>query len=231
MPMPIAHGAAAVAIYLAFRPRIASAPGVHHGVPDGKSWWLAPTACLFLAVMPDLDFIPGLLRGQPNLYHQGLSHSLFVLAGCSLLVFVGLKALGRGIAAHFSRSRLLFCLLAASLSHPVLDLFSLDTSTPVGVPLFWPVSSEHFSAGWPIFLNVQRADLPGAAFFLSLFSLHNLLAGLREAVFGLAVILLAPLPTSASGAESDSGCGAPWLARGCGLILLAGLFLFPARIS
>lgn len=226
MPMPIAHGAAGMAIYLAFRPRFASAGGVPRG-----TGWLLPAACLFLAVMPDLDFLPGLLRGQPNLYHQGVTHSLCVLTAFCLSVFFLLNTRVRGLAPHFSRTRLLFCLLAASLSHPVLDLFSLDTSTPVGVPLFWPVNSARFSAGWPIFLNVQRADLPGAAFFLSLFSLHNLLAALREAVFGVAVILLALRPISASGSESDSGSGSPWLARGCGLILLAGLFLFPARIS
>jgi len=30
----------------------------------------------FMAVAPDLDFIPGIIVGKPTLYQQGLSHSL-----------------------------------------------------------------------------------------------------------------------------------------------------------
>ena len=31
---------------------------------------------VFMANIPDLDFIPGFLMGRPNLLHHGISHSL-----------------------------------------------------------------------------------------------------------------------------------------------------------
>ena len=31
---------------------------------------------IFIANAPDLDFLPGLIIGKPNLYHHGISHSL-----------------------------------------------------------------------------------------------------------------------------------------------------------
>ncbi|MFQ5584839.1 MAG: hypothetical protein ACE5GL_10425 [Calditrichia bacterium] len=33
---------------------------------------------VFVANVPDLDFIPGLIIGKPNIYHHGVSHSLGV---------------------------------------------------------------------------------------------------------------------------------------------------------
>lgn len=45
---------------------------------------------IFMAVAPDLDFIPGLLQGTPNLYHQGISHSLglALVAGVVSAIFI-----------------------------------------------------------------------------------------------------------------------------------------------
>ena len=70
MPLPIAHSAAGLAGYLAFRKRT---PTI-----SAKQELFLLGSCLFLANLPDLDFIPGFLCGDPGRFHHGLSHSLAV---------------------------------------------------------------------------------------------------------------------------------------------------------
>ncbi len=182
MPMPIAHCAAGAAAYAAFSPRPVFA--------GGKAGLLVFCSCLVLAVLPDLDFLPGFLAGQPNRYHQGFTHSLTFMLGCSAAFFFPLNAWCKKHWPDFPSASLLFCLLAAGLSHPLLDYLTLDSSAPQGVPLFWPFSGKHFTSPRPLFLNVERADLPGMAFFTSLLSLHNLRGAFREVLFGLSLALL-----------------------------------------
>lgn len=182
MPMPIAHCAAGAAAYAAFSPRPVFA--------SDKANWLVFCSCLILAVLPDLDFLPGFLTGQPNRYHQGFTHSLAFMLGCSVVFFFLLNAWRKKHRPGFSAASLFLCLLAAGLSHPLLDYLTLDTSTPQGIPLFWPFSGEHFTSSQPLFLNVERADLPGLAFFTSLLSMHNLRGAGREVLFGLSLVLL-----------------------------------------
>jgi membrane-bound metal-dependent hydrolase YbcI (DUF457 family) len=212
--MPLAHCAAGTAVFVAFCP--------HAFLKQGKIRWILLAACLFLANLPDLDFLPGLLMGAPNRYHQGFSHSLFFMFCFATLAFFPLNRYTPSLTFGFSSSRLWFCLLIAGLSHPILDFFSLDLSIPRGVPLFWPMSPESFTSPWPLFLNVQRADSPGMAFFASLFNMNNLEGLFRESVFGAMLILLAL-----------AGKRIIRPVRGClaALLLLAALLVFPVRIS
>jgi hypothetical protein len=57
MPLPIAHSAAGLAGYLAFEKR---------DLKSHPKQELLLGLCLFLANLPDLDFIPGLLIGEPG---------------------------------------------------------------------------------------------------------------------------------------------------------------------
>lgn len=80
---------------------------------------------------PDLDFLPGLLIGDPARFHHGPTHSLaFVLLVAAVAWLV------------VSRDRWRWALTAglASASHLGLDLLTTDPSAPVGVQLLWPVS-------------------------------------------------------------------------------------------
>ncbi len=131
----------------------------------------------------DLDFIPGLLIGNINQFHQGASHSLLaaVLFGgivtlmmrpfCAMAVRIGMVSVG------------------LYASHLFLDFFSRDIRAPFGQPLLWPFSSEHFISPWSIFGGVQHG-VPGddvSTFLAQLFSWHNL------GVLGLEVLLLLPI--------------------------------------
>jgi len=70
MPLPIAHSAAGLAGYFAFKKRSSDSPPIQELFLLGL--------CLFLANLPDLDFIPGFLCGEIGRFHHGPSHSLVV---------------------------------------------------------------------------------------------------------------------------------------------------------
>jgi len=161
MPLPIAHSAVGLAGYLAFKKANSDSP------PKQEIFLLG--YCLFLANLPDLDFIPGFLCGDPGRFHHGLSHSLvFGLIGA--LIFYRLAEYGlRGI----SKKRVFGCSLVSLLSHPVLDYFSADMSKPFGVPLFWPFDTEYYISPFPLFRDVQRNQDTIGTFFATIINTNN----------------------------------------------------------
>jgi len=111
--------------------------------------WTIVAVCSVLAVIPDLDFLPGLLHGQPALYHQGISHSL----GCAIFVSV-LAALlyGRGRAA----TTLGGVFFLAYGSHLIMDMLGPDSRPPYGIPLFWPLSDQYYIAPFQVFRGFRH---------------------------------------------------------------------------
>jgi len=162
MPLPLGHALAGLALRQA-------RPGLFFASGRADALFL-----MFLANLPDLDFLPGLLLGRPNLYHHGAFHSL----GAALAVALGGALLLRSRQRRFAPAAALVFLAFAS--HLLLDLFALDLVPPYRLPLFWPFSDRHVTAPWPFFLNVTRSAASGD-FFPSLLNGHNLAAALREA--------------------------------------------------
>lgn len=87
-----------------------------------------------LGASADLDFVPGLLLGDPARFHHGPSHSL----GFALLVAALLWVL-------VSRDRWRWALVGsgAYATHLLLDFLTVDPSSPVGIPLLWPLSDAY----------------------------------------------------------------------------------------
>ena len=113
---------------------------------------------LLAALAPDLDFLPGLLVGEPNRFHQTYSHSL----GLALLTALALGGITKWRIPRlpFLRTGLYFFLLYGS--HLALDYFTEDYRPPCGTPLFWPFSNDPYTASLPVFLPVKRnLRLPG----------------------------------------------------------------------
>jgi inner membrane protein len=140
--------------------------------------------CLVMAMAPDLDFLLGILMGQPSRYHQGLSHSL----GAAVMVSLALTLL-------YSRKRHTMAgeggrFFLAYASHLVLDFWGADTRPPYGIPLFWPLSERVYLALWPVFMGVQHT-LPTTAttgdWLLTIFQPVNLRA------IGIEVLVLLPI--------------------------------------
>jgi len=178
MSSPVGHSIAGWAVQRAF------------GKDTGQSGRTLGALLLFIvgANAPDLDFIPGLLLGDPNRFHHGISHSLgFML----LLACVAGGLGGWRLVGSFSRFIGVFCALYGS--HLILDYLTADGRAPFGIPIFWPLSQQSFGVAWPIFSGI-RHEVPGAdvgAFLRSSFSLYNAGQALVE------ICVLAPLALAA----------------------------------
>jgi inner membrane protein len=172
MPLPIGHTLTGIAFF-------ETRPGLFF-----KNKWLDAFFFIFLANLPDADFLPGLMLGFPNLYHHGIFHSL----GAALAVTVVMGWIFYRKNRHLWRFSILVFLIF--YSHLLLDFFTKDFAAPYGLPLFWPFSSSYYIAAHPIFINITRSAR-SANFFSSLLSRHNLEAALREIVLLGGLVLLA----------------------------------------
>jgi inner membrane protein len=124
----------------------------------------------------DLDFVPGILVGEPNRYHHQASHSL--VAAVLFGVLVGVIARLKGLSGKTLG-------LSASLiyaSHLLGDYLARDDAPPYGIPLFWPVSGEYFISPVALFTDIHHGEPEGGvmSMLLDLFSSHNLWAMMTE---------------------------------------------------
>jgi len=172
MPLPVGHSLAGYCLHET------------NGLAFFKKPWQTLLFFAVLANLPDIDFLPGFLLGNPNMFHHGIVHSL----GTAVLV----GALG---AWYFSRENgrfwAYFAIIAGVFySHLVLDFFNDDGTPPIGVMLFWPLSAESFQSPWVLFLSVEKSS-DSSTFFRSLMTLHNAQVALRELLVMLPLAVLA----------------------------------------
>lgn len=175
MPLPIAHSMMGYAIA-----EVAEAVDVR--LTNKK--WLNVSLFVTLANLPDSDFLPGFLLGEPNRYHQWFTHSLgfaFLAGVCGALIYRQRQSQTDWQAAK-KQGRCgwygMFIGLAV-LSHVVLDLLTLDTTPPQGMMLFWPFDQNHYDVRWDFFLSSRR-DNVSTTFFPSLLTWYNFKIVLRE---------------------------------------------------
>lgn len=168
MATPLGHGLAGIVVLiLADRDR-----------PRQSAYPFLLVVCF--AVAPDLDVLPGLLRGTPALFHQGISHS-FGFAIAAGLIGAGLFHI-KGWSA-FNGFLLASCAYA---SHLFLDLLGPDKRLPYGIPLLWPLSSRPFLS--PIALlpgmhHVRTTDASNLELLRGILDWYNLRALAIEALF------------------------------------------------
>ncbi|RPI28087.1 MAG: metal-dependent hydrolase [Acidobacteria bacterium] len=179
MATPVGHGLAGLSLlWLAGR--------FFSGLRPMRLAWLA----IFFALLPDFDFLPGLLIGKPAAFHHGISHSL----GFGLLA-----SLIGSLSARRSTRRptgVIFLLLFFCYSsHLLLDYFGNDARPPYGIPVFWPVTSELYLSPIPLFpgvRHVRHTDGHVYEWVRGVFSWHN--------VWGIAVETLLLLPITLASA-------------------------------
>lgn len=131
---------------------------------------------VFIANVPDLDFLPGWVVGDINRYHHGISHSI----GAAML-FAVLCAL---IVKQFDGPvrRVFYVALLVFLSHLLGDYLAVDRFEPYGAPFLWPFSSEYYLSPVQIFRPIEHGN-PGdanASVFSEIFSNANVTAAAIE---------------------------------------------------
>jgi membrane-bound metal-dependent hydrolase YbcI (DUF457 family) len=176
MPSPIAHSLVGIAVNRAIGPK---------SIPKGWLPVIARTGIVvFASNGPDLDFLPGILVGEPSRFHHGPLHSL--LAG------IGFGLLAALVASRFRdrrASRTGFTMALLYCSHLLLDMMSSDDGLRNGVPLFWPVYSHALSLPLPLFIDIRHQSAT-AHFVATILSHHNAIAVAWElvvlgAIYGL----------------------------------------------
>ena len=138
-------------------------------------------AAAFVATVPDLDLLPGILLGDPVRFHHGLTHSILF---ATLVAFAASRL---GWDDDSAPMRRFWLLCVAALSHPALDLFNYEISEPVATALatqrlFWPLPT----LVWPIARFFPSAPIPPdwRRWFTS--DLFRIVV--RELVFGVIVL-------------------------------------------
>jgi membrane-bound metal-dependent hydrolase YbcI (DUF457 family) len=125
MPSPLGHILAGTAVYLT-------------GTRRESRSKLVLSVTLLGSLLPDFDFVPGVLIGDLRAFHHGISHSLALAALFGLSVFFLIPRREKDIAL---RVGVLAALSYAS--HVILDLVSVNEGTR-GVPILWPLSDQQF---------------------------------------------------------------------------------------
>lgn len=108
MPLPIIHSYAGYSIY-----KLAKTEG------EKENLGLAALFML-LANLADFDVIPGMLMGNPDLFHRSFTHSLMAAVLCGSAV----AGIGRLLKSKISSFKLFCVSLAAYFSHVFLDAFT-----------------------------------------------------------------------------------------------------------
>ncbi len=174
MPLPVAHS------LLGFSLR------QFQTLPLFGRTWRDVLFCVILANLPDIDFLPGLLVGNPNLHHQTYTHTL----GAAL--FVGVVG-GWFFARKYGGFWRYFLFVGLIYySHNLLDFFNQDGRPPFGVMLFWPFSEDWFMSSRAFFSPVHKSS-DSSTFFQSVFSLQNLFVAAKELLILTPVALVATI--------------------------------------
>jgi len=171
MPLPVAHSLAGYAIAETTDIRLA------------KKTWINVSIFAALANLPDIDYLPGFLLGQPNRFHHLWTHSLgFALLAGLLGGFIFRRQRRNLIQAEKPAQQfgLYFLMISAAVfSHCVLDLFTEDSSPPYGMLLLWPFDQGFYDVTWNLFPSTHKSN-ESATFFASLLNWYNAKIAIRE---------------------------------------------------
>jgi membrane-bound metal-dependent hydrolase YbcI (DUF457 family) len=175
MPSPVGHsliGLTLGAAWLLPRVRLAdwrTALRAHGG---------ALLAAVIAANACDLDYLPGLCVGAPNLLHRWLGHTAVWAALAGFTIWL----IWRRVVPKLPRWALPV-LVAAALTHILADYADEDTRAPFGILALWPFYDGFLMAPHPLFLSLDKASLAAVC------SGHNLRAVARELLVTLPPLL------------------------------------------
>lgn len=177
MALCLAHATAGYLAYEILRP-----PGAHRP--------LLLAGAVALANVPDLDFLPGLVLGEPSAFHRGVTHTLVgVVMGTAIAApIVRRLRLLRGVVPPWGGwTTFVFVALA---SHLLIDVVSVDTTPPCGAALLWPFSDHLFYAPFTGLGDLPLDRESRLGFVRSLVAAPALIAWARELALLVATVAL-----------------------------------------
>ena len=206
LPSPVVHSLAALALdWFGRRGRLSGSATKPAASPEeARGTALRMVAALVVAGnAADFDFLPGILIGEPGLFHHGPAHSLFAAA-----VFGALAAPFARWIGFDSVRRCGVVMALAFASHVFLDMMATDDGWPSAVPLFWPISNEMIYLPLGLFVAI-RVDPGVDGFIQSLLSAHNAHALLWEVAIVIVALALTRVtrPALSPPAHSPSTAG------------------------
>jgi len=129
--------------------------------------------CIGMAVLPDMDVLPGLISGMPAFFHGGMTHSFFFGAMISLLIALVFRT------EHLSRWQIFAFCFGAYASHLLMDFVNTDGRAPYGIPLLWPFLDDAMISPIPVFIGMHHSESATDTipqFLDAVFSYYNILA-------------------------------------------------------
>ena len=159
MPSPVLHTLPAVLIAKAAA-----------GTSTKRNETVLIASAVVAANVPDLDFVPGILVGDPGMFHHLASHSL-----SAAVVFGVLSALVARLAHYPAAGRLGLVTGLAYVSHLLLDATAPLDDAGRGVPLFWPLSYRMFVSPIRLFMGIGLEPSRGGL-IASVMTAHNMVA-------------------------------------------------------
>jgi membrane-bound metal-dependent hydrolase YbcI (DUF457 family) len=139
MPSPVGHILAGTAVYLVGRGR------------ESRSRVML-VITLLGTIVPDFDFLPGILIGDLPAFHHGPSHSLAFAVLFGVIVFLFIRRRHKDIAVRIG-----LLAAAAYASHVLLDLVSVNEGAR-GVPILWPLSDHQFGFNLHLLGHFRYSD-------------------------------------------------------------------------
>jgi hypothetical protein len=170
MPSPVGHLLAATAVYFA-------------GTTPKRGSRLLLAGALIGGVLPDFDFVPGLLIGDFRAFHHGISHSVALALVYGAVVFAVTQWMDSRVAVRAAALATL-----AYVSHIMLVFVAVNEGTR-GVPLLWPVIDERIGFNLRLFGHFRYTDFSDGIWSVLLWV--NVTPVLRELlILGALVMLL-----------------------------------------
>jgi membrane-bound metal-dependent hydrolase YbcI (DUF457 family) len=108
-----------------------------------------PRALLFAmaGTVADVDLLVGT--------HRGATHSLAAACLAAIAAW-GWCALARGGRGGRGDARLALAIGAAYATHTLLDWLGADSSPPMGIMAWWPMTHAYYVSPQPVFLAISR---------------------------------------------------------------------------
>lgn len=156
--------------------------------------------------LPDIDFIPGLFKGELNKYHETYTHTLGFAVIVSFFVWVALF-----FFKYKKAYKIAFFSFVLIYAHIVFDIFNFDSRPPIGVMLFWPFTGQYFYLKMPLIYPFDRQNLQ------NLFS--------KDGLFALFTEILASVPIFALGIISVKKKKWKKIII-CGLLIIISAYIF-----